>query len=984
MAVRPKIAHTSPAMPVWQPAQARKSATSLPSPFEWAAYVRYLRRCTARDAAGELPLLSAGSWTVLPLGRDDVVCGRGDALVLTKEIRDIGSALGPGRVLLYGWPLVVVSDRQGRRRVGALFCTELAPFTPASTEARPAEAEPVLSAALLDDSFFDRSALAEVQEYANRLPFGDAQAFGTLATRIAHTLGLDGSPIDPDQLALPPPSWHPGLHNCAGLFVAENSTAVRSLVAELGELELRTDWDQTAAAALLGLPGRLPDAVPATALAGPVRLTDSQEVAVQLGRHQPLVVVTGPPGTGKSQFVAGAVANAWLDGETVLVASTNNAAVNVATERCLEIHPALLVRTGNRELREKLPDRAAWLSGLEPVPGASQEVGRYALARAARARTDFYARIQERSGLEAQLAEIGATACDAARALWGEGVPQRADVAKLVRLRGRAQRVLKAWFFRGWRTGKLLRELGAPAGGDLGTFVTWARAVEQKNELCPRLEALPAPARDKATVAAMDSAWQDASLSAVLACVRDRMKSGSAGLRQLATARVGPTLKTAIHNARRATPAWSCTALSLQNNFELRAADWDLVIVDEASQCTIAQLLPLAYRAKRLAIVGDPNQLQPITRTPIVQFDDFAAEEELDPEELRRKRLCHGTSSAYLVAAAAVGDANVVLLDDHFRCHPAIARWFNQHFYGGGLTVLTGRLRSTVPQRGLHWVAVDGNSTRASGGSHVNQAEAKAVVDWLVSHRTHGATYGVVTPFAAQAGLIGDLMRKRLDNEAMQAIEFVSATAHRLQGAERDVILFSAVVGPQTPPSTASWVEAERNLINVAVSRARCAFIAFGNPAVFGQQHLPTLQALHAAATEPPLDEGTPWRIHSGAERIVYDKLVAAGIPCTPKLMVEGYELDFALRPTADIRCDVEIDGSQHLDVRGKQRRRDLARDQILREQGWVVVRVPAWRCSWEPDGVVDDIRAAMTQAVAQAAVLAAANRPPGVGNEPA
>ena len=68
--------------------------------------------------------------------------------------------------------------------------------------------------------------------------------------------------------------------------------------------------------------------------------------------------MTGPPGTGKTQLVVNAVTNAWLDGEKVLVTSTNNAAVDVAVARAeADVFSGLLMRTGNRTVREHIPDR---------------------------------------------------------------------------------------------------------------------------------------------------------------------------------------------------------------------------------------------------------------------------------------------------------------------------------------------------------------------------------------------------------------------------------------------------------------------------------------------------------------------------------------------------------------------------------------------------------------------------------------------------
>ena len=52
------------------------------------------------------------------------------------------------------------------------------------------------------------------------------------------------------------------------------------------------------------------------------------------------------------------------------------------------------------------------------------------------------------------------------------------------------------------------------------------------------------------------------------------------------------------------------------------------------------------------------------------------------------------------------------------------------------------------------------------------------------------------------------------------------------------------------------------------------------------------------------------------------------------------------------------LDGDHHVDARGKLRRQDLARDRILAKIGWEVIRIPAWRCSWDVEAVIRDIRA--------------------------
>ena len=57
-------------------------------------------------------------------------------------------------------------------------------------------------------------------------------------------------------------------------------------------------------------------------------------------------------------------------------------------------------------------------------------------------------------------------------------------------------------------------------------------------------------------------------------------------------------------------PIWAITNLTARTNFPLEFGLFDLLIIDEASQCDIPSAIPLIYRAKKVVIIGDPNQLR--------------------------------------------------------------------------------------------------------------------------------------------------------------------------------------------------------------------------------------------------------------------------------------------------------------------------------------------------------------------------------------
>lgn len=78
-------------------------------------------------------------------------------------------------------------------------------------------------------------------------------------------------------------------------------------------------------------------------------LNDSQKRAVHMAFSSPLTVITGPPGTGKSQVVSNILANSMVNGYSTLFISKNNKAVDIVKERLDEaLKEPYLIRLGSR------------------------------------------------------------------------------------------------------------------------------------------------------------------------------------------------------------------------------------------------------------------------------------------------------------------------------------------------------------------------------------------------------------------------------------------------------------------------------------------------------------------------------------------------------------------------------------------------------------------------------------------------------------
>ena len=99
------------------------------------------------------------------------------------------------------------------------------------------------------------------------------------------------------------------------------------------------------------------------------------------------------------------------------------------------------------------------------------------------------------------------------------------------------------------------------------------------------------------------------------------------------------------------------------------------------------------------------------------------------------------------------------------------------------------------------------------------------------------------------------------------------------------------------------------------------------------------------------------FRTDSRSEKLLLDAMQIRDLLPYAKLEVEGYELDFALLEQG-IKLNIEVDGDQHLDARGRQRRQDShPGSRPVSNLDWTVLRVAAWRCHEEIDSVIEEIR---------------------------
>lgn len=398
-------------------------------------------------------------------------------------------------------------------------------------------------------------------------------------------------------------------------------------------------------------------------------------------------------------------------------------------------------------------------------------------------------------------------------------------------------------------------------------------------------------------------------------------------------------------------PLWATSNLTIGRNIPMASAAFDLLIIDEASQCDIASVVPLLFRSRRMMVVGDPMQLPHIST--LKRDIDNRLRQRFDLLETQFGRFTHRVNSFFdLVATAATlrETGGEVQLQDHHRCHSSIADYCNQTFYRKTLRVMTDVQHLNCPQRGgarrggFCWSQELADAEPAPGGGAISRGQIAAIVAELrrLIQDDYPGTVGVVTPFRAQANRIRDQVAAELGQQVPAQWRFHVDTADGFQGDERDVILLSLPGGSDMPRGSHWFLTQGRNRFNVAVSRARALLHVFADEEWCRTCGIPHIQALHRAWTESRRDESPTFR--SDLVGPVWEpKLAAAlreeGLPFYQQYPACGRFLDFALIREG-LMLDVEVDGeAYHRAHHGGRKMDDLQRDLALIAGGWKVLR---------------------------------------------
>jgi superfamily I DNA and/or RNA helicase len=281
------------------------------------------------------------------------------------------------------------------------------------------------------------------------------------------------------------------------------------------------------------------------------------------------------------------------------------------------------------------------------------------------------------------------------------------------------------------------------------------------------------------------------------------------------------------YTANNAEFCW-CIGLTPHSLYTSKARDLecDTLIIDEAGQMTIPLALMGMIKAKKVIFAGDYKQLP-----PIVTSDKIS-------DKMKQS-----------VFQRLITEENCTMLDVSFRMCKTICNFVSDLYYDGLLKPYNQN---------------DGNKIICSdslysfdtpvvikhiedNGKQYSEKETEFITSLVAEYLQKGldaSEIGILSPFRAQATAIRKSIRKSKCIDEKHKDLIVSETVDKMQGQEKEVIIFSLTAGDEKYIKEMADFIFNPNKLNVAFSRAKSKLIIVGNIEQIKQTGIPHMDKI--------------------------------------------------------------------------------------------------------------------------------------------
>jgi len=629
-------------------------------------------------------------------------------------------------------------------------------------------------------------------------------------------------------------------------LITDDSFLIEKLREKLEEVEKETaHFNHHLAASVIG--AAAPECgikEPALQVFSDAHLNEKQQRAVRLAFGSNTSFIWGPPGTGKTKTLAHIVESYYRAGDSVLIVSNTNVAVDTALQRIAqrletepEFHEGAVLRHGplGKELEERYGERVNVDKVVERL-GKELEVQKQALQNEllkkrldAEPLKEALERLAELKRLKSEIQQR--EQAFRSKQSHGQELQDKLRDGRIEsnKLEVELERSREYGSIRRFLTGlnpqRIEAQINALTRANKSLESALAATSRQLDEQKVELERLHRSLVQ--TKAAVPDQYSETQVKSLLTPIEKSITQLTTKLRAIED-QLGALREQVLNNCR-------ILATTVYRTYLKRQVTriFDVVIIDEASML----MLPMTFFAAGLAskavvVAGDFRQL-----APIVVSDDPLAIEWLKKDAFEKTNIPREVKEREAPKHLAV-------LSTQYRMHPEICDCVNALFYSDRpLETLngTGSDAKYFPLGDSRLLFVDTSELnpwsafKLGGYSRYNLLHAllirnlAASLDEELIGPAGACKLGIISPFSAQTSLLQALLNDSIPGRGAE----MAATAHRFQGNERDTIIIDLTDSVSTRLSRFMKAvddgEDGARLLNVAISRARHRIVLVAN-----------------------------------------------------------------------------------------------------------------------------------------------------------
>ncbi len=276
------------------------------------------------------------------------------------------------------------------------------------------------------------------------------------------------------------------------------------------------------------------------------------------------------------------------------------------------------------------------------------------------------------------------------------------------------------------------------------------------------------------------------------------------------------------------------------------------LLVDEAGQAVPHAAAGGIWRARRVVVVGDPLQIEPIQKVPVsviksvgrhYRVPDLLTDETISVQILADRANDFGAYISAKDESRWVGCP----LRVHRRCQQLMFQISNRIAYNEQMVQATpdSDCKSTITES--CWIYVEGESSSSqwvpNQGMALIRVLQKAIMYALQTQKKLPNIY-IISPYKAVAKKARKLLSEKLNDwcfnysvskdDIQDWLNNNIGTIHTFQGKEADIVILCLGVDKKNIRS-AEWAASSPNILNVAVTRARHRLVVIGDIILWGE-----------------------------------------------------------------------------------------------------------------------------------------------------